>query len=302
MDPGPLASLLSFAAAHHGLFRVGDAQRLGWSYGQLHRRVRHGLFEPVGKGVYRVVGVPAPPGQRLLAGVWRTDGVGSHRSAAHQTDLIDRPPARPELTVDRAGAHEFDGLVVHRSGDLHLSTVIDRNGIPVTAPARTLVDLGQVISLARLEDAVHRALHRGIVRLDDLVDEYRTLSRPGRRGAGPMREVLRAIDPTSARLESRLELEILRLIRAAGLPEPVPQYVVVVGGRTYRLDFAYPDHLVFLEGDGFGVHGTRDAFESDRDRQNDLVTAGWRPLRFTWRGVRRRPGSVPAAVAAVLGL
>ncbi|MFZ4518387.1 MAG: type IV toxin-antitoxin system AbiEi family antitoxin domain-containing protein [Microthrixaceae bacterium] len=302
MGPSPDQLLLSFARAHHGLFRTGDALRCGLTRHQLYGRVRRGLVEPIGKGVYRVGGAPGQPRQELLAGAWRARGVASHRSAAELLGISDRAAPRPELTVDRAGAHEHRGLIVHRSGDLDRSLVLEREGIPVTGPARTLVDIGQVVSLQLLEQLVHRAVHAGLVRLSDIADEYRALSRPGRHGAGPIGEVLRALDPAMAAAESVLEVLILRIIREAGLPEPVRQYEVVIEGRRLRLDFAYPDQRVFLEGDGFGAHGTRSAFENDRVRQNLLVVAGWRPLRFTWRQARFAPHTVIATVAAALGL
>ena len=57
----------------------------------------------------------------------------------------------------------------------------------------------------------------------------------------------------------------------------------MVAGQRFRLDAAYPELMIFMEGDGFGVHSQRDPFEIDRSRQNLLVLAGWLPLRFTWR-------------------
>lgn len=302
MPPTPDESLLSFARAHHGLFRTSDALRCGLTPAQVRNRVRRGLVEPVGRGVYRVGGAPDGSRQRLLAGSWRVGGPASHRSAAELLGIRERPAPRPELSVPRRGAHEFGGLIVHRSGDLDRSLVVERSGIQVTGPARTLVDIGQVVSPAELERLLHRAVHLGIVRLRDVVEEYRALSRPGRRGAGPIGELLRLIAPGMAAAESVLEVLILRIIREAGLPEPVRQYEVVIEGRRLRLDFAYPDHLVFLEGDGFGAHGTRSAFENDRVRQNLLVVAGWRPLRFTWRQARFDAGTVAATVAAALGI
>jgi very-short-patch-repair endonuclease len=84
------------------------------------------------------------------------------------------------------------------------------------------------------------------------------------------------------------------------LPEPVRQFDVTVQGERFRLDLAYPEQRLFLEGDGFGVHGTRSAFEDDRRRQNLLVLAGWRSLRFTWRQTRHEPGSVADQIARAL--
>jgi very-short-patch-repair endonuclease len=166
--------------------------------------------------------------------------------------------------------------------------------------ARTLVDLGAVTSTRTVETLVHRACQRGLTTVDELVGVYLAVSRRGRRGCGAMSEVLQVLDPLVQRAESELELVLLTIIRDHGLPLPVVQYEVDAGGRSFRLDVAYPEHRLFIEGDGFGVHGTRSAFESDRWRQNLLVLEGWRVLRFTWRQLLERPGEVAAQIRGAL--
>lgn len=292
--------LQKFARNHHGLYRTADARAAGLTQHQITARVRRGLAERVGKGVYRAAGAPPSRRQDLLAAVWRTNGVASHRSAAELLGLLDDGPDWPEVTVDRPGGHDLGGLTVHRSGDLTLSRTTDIDSIPVTGVCRTLVDLGQVVGGRRLESAVHRALHRGLIRPDDLLAEYQALSRRGRPGVGPMGRLLQDLNLSGRPAESHLEVAIIRIIRAAGLPEPVRQHVVVMAGEKFRLDLAYPDHMLFLEGDGFGVHGMRSAFERDRHRQNLLVVAGWRPLRFTWRQATRTPELVVSQVSGAL--
>lgn len=292
--------LLRFAEEHHGLYRTRDAYQLGLSFHHVRQRAASGLAERLGGGVHRVVGVAPTARQELLAAVWRTDGVASHRSAAALHGLLEPGDHDPEVTVAPAGGHEVDGVIVHRSGDLHRSSVEEIDAIPVTGVARTLVDLGAVVGRKRLEQAVHRARHLGLVDLDALRREYEQLSARGRNGCGPMGELLADQHASLAPTESRLELELFHLLRRAGVPLPERQHPVLVGGRRFVLDFAYPDVRLFLEGDGFGVHGTRSAFESDRDRQNLLVVAGWRPLRFTWRQVRSSPHLVVGQVRAGL--
>jgi len=85
--------------------------------------------------------------------------------------------------------------------------------------------------------------------------------------------------------ESDLETLLTLRLRKAGLPDPVAQFKVLANKHQYRIDLCYPEHMLAIEGDGFSFHGGRDAFESDRVRQNDLVLAGWRVLRFTWRQI-----------------
>jgi very-short-patch-repair endonuclease len=70
------------------------------------------------------------------------------------------------------------------------------------------------------------------------------------------------------------------LIRA-GLPVPVQQHRVRVNGRTYLLDYAYPEHRVFIEFYGVAWHGTPSAVVYDSARLSDLTSHGWQPLIFT---------------------
>jgi very-short-patch-repair endonuclease len=300
MAPEPEERLQGFARNHFGLYRTADAREAGLTQHQITGRVRRGLAERVGKGVYRVAGAPPSREQDVLAAVWRTNGIASHRTAAELHGLLDHGPDRPEVSVNRPGGHDLDGITVHRSSDLGRSTTTQIDGIPVTGVTRTLVDLGQVVGDRALEAAVHRALHRGLIRPEHLDAEYRRLSRRGRPGAGSMGRLLDELNLFDRPAESHLEVVILRIIRSAGLPEPVRQHPVSIDAERFRLDLAYPDQWVFLEGDGFGVHGMRSAFERDRQRQNLLVLAGWRPLRFTWRQATRTPWVVSSQVAGAL--
>ena len=102
--------------------------------------------------------------------------------------------------------------------------------------------------------------------------------------------------------ESELELLIWQILRRHGVRLPERQVKVRLAQRNYRLDLAYRLDRVFIEGDGFGVHSTRSAFESDRTRQNNLVIAGWVPLRFTWQQARHSEEKIADQVRAALTL
>jgi very-short-patch-repair endonuclease len=146
-----------------------------------------------------------------------------------------------------------------------------------------------VVSPATLEVALERALHQRLTTLDRLQHRLLEVARRGRDGVGPLRALIAERDPSLAPAASDLETLLLQVLRAHGVPAPVRQFQTVIDGETFRLDLAYPDSKIFLEGDGFGVHTTRHAFERDRHRQNLLVLAGWMPLRFTWRQLCRQP-------------
>ena len=187
--------------------------------------------------------------------------------------------------------------ILHRSSDLERRDLIRIDGIRTTNATRTLIDLGAVVSASTLEMALERALHERSTTFDRLVRRFFQIARSGRPGIGPLRPLLLDRDPTLMPAASDLETLLFRILLDRGLPTPVRQFEVFVDERRFRLDVAYPDLKIFIEGDGFGVHTTRGAFETDRERQNLLVVAGWLVLRFTWRQLCRRPDRVAALVS-----
>ena len=78
------------------------------------------------------------------------------------------------------------------------------------------------------------------------------------------------------------EMKLLMLLRAAGLPEPVPQFKVALSGtRSARLDYAWPDHKVYCEFDPFKWHGGRDRYMHGATRRLRLEMLGWRGVPVT---------------------
>jgi very-short-patch-repair endonuclease len=166
------------------------------------------------------------------------------------------------------------------------------DGIRSTNATRTLIDLGACVPEQILENAVERGLHLRITTIDRLVRRFFELARSGRPGIAAVRPLLVLRDPTLAPAQSDLETLLFKILREAGLPAPVRQHEVVIDGRRFFLDAAYPELKIFMEGDGFGVHTMSEPFEIDRSRQNLLVVHGWLPLRFTWRRLCRTPEGV----------
>ena len=68
----------------------------------------------------------------------------------------------------------------------------------------------------------------------------------------------------------------------------------------YTVDFLWPEVRLVVEMDDFRTHGTRSAFESDRERDAWLVSQGYRVLRFTWRQLTGEPGKVVAVLKTLL--
>lgn len=291
-------ALHRLAARQYSLSNRTQALDLGMTPRQLHARLSAGLLVPVHRGVYCIAGAPTSPEQALLAACLASGAVASHRSAAALWGLRAVEAPVPEITVARTACPTLHGVVVHRTGRLDDVDVSRVRRIPVTTPARTLVDLGAVAPREVVESAMEDALMRRLVRFDLLNRTLARLGGPGRSGAGVLRELVDERDPATAPTQSVLEDMLLRVLRKAGLPEPVRQYEV--GG--VRLDFAYPEIRLALEADSRIWHGGRLDVQRNSDKANVLLARGWRVLHFTWSDIRHRPEHVIAAVARELAL
>lgn len=172
--------------------------------------------------------------------------------------------------------------------------------VATTNATRTILDLAAVTGARELRQLTDRALRMQLTHPDRLVARFLQVVRRGRAGSANARRVLGELDGDLRLVDSGLESMLVTLLCAAGLPRPVLQHGVEVEGRRYRIDLCYPAVRLAIEADGFGVHGGRDAFEQDRARQNDLVLAGWRVLRFTWRQICREPDWVVDQIRAAL--
>ena len=230
---------------------------------------------------------------RFLAAVAACgDGaVLSHRSAATLWGVLPEGGPRIDVTVPNSSGRSRRGaMIVHRS-PLGPHEVTRKEGIPVTTPARTVLDLAAVVSRRELERAIDEA---AFLRLDLGGLEPRR----GRRGGAAISRVLDEHRAGTTRTRSELEERVLALCRRADLPAPEVNAPV----EGFTVDFAWRAQKLIVETDGWQAHGTRAAFERDRRRDADLTTAGWRVLRVTWARVLREPRAVAAQLSSLLAV
>jgi hypothetical protein len=284
-----------------GLIGRGDALALGLTVAQIHGLLEKGIWLRDHQDVYRAAAAPRTDRQALRSAFMAAGkaAVASHRSAAWLWGLMDRAPDRPEITVPTSWAPHLNGVNVHRSRDLDRARKVTRGGIPVTDAARTLVDLGAVVSQPVLADLLDRGLALRLVTLRSVQAELGRFSRPGRRGPGPLRDLMAARGMTGAPHPSVLESKMHRIFIDYRLPLPDVQVEVGPDGE-YRLDFAYPALKLAIEVDGYVWHFTPEQQRRDNERRNQLHAAGWRYLVFTWIDVTRHPDRVAAQIHEIL--
>jgi len=283
----------------HGVFTLAQALEAGYTRPSIRRRLADGTWIELEPRAYLVVvGVDPTAKQRLIALTLATGGVASGRSAAALFGLMPFPP-EPEVTVvrgRRAAGHA--GVCSTRNLPSTDVTVVD--GIPTTAPARTVIDVVPTLSSRESEELVDRAIIRGVVRATRLEHRARDLGSPGRRGCATVLQLLATRHPELANARNGFEARALRLLERAGAPRPSVNFKVRSGGRVRYLDLAWPALMIVVELDGRGPHSSRRVFDDDRARQNALVAEGWTVFRLTWTALERDPEAALAPILAAL--
>ena len=275
---------------------VGIAQLLdaGLTRDGVMRRVDAGRLHPVHRGVYAVGHRSlAVTGRRWAAVLACGPGAAlSHHSAGAAWGILRGGGARLDVLVRLGGREPPSGVRLHRSRVLAPGDVGALDGLPITSPARTLLDLAAALGPARLSTAVSRAEQR---RLLDFADLRALVDRHPHRAGSPS---LRAVLGSYAERDTRSELEdlIAELCERHAIARPHGN--VVVHGHVR--DFAWPRRNLVVEGDSYSWHRSPAALDADRERDVTLALAGWRTLRFTYAQVTRRRGYVADAIRAAL--
>ncbi len=285
-------TLASLAAEQSGYLSHEQATTHGIGPGGISRRLEAGLWLPVRRGLYRVTGAVDDFNGLLRGAVaYLPDATVSHEAAAQLHAIPTVPRGRPVVTVHAQTTHTFPDVAIHRSLDLFEDHRGFINHLPVTTPARTLVDLAAVRSPRMLAMAVDESLASNLVTLDELEITLDHVARRGRTGVVSMRKLIEVRKGSPVRLASKLERIGFELFEEGGLEPPVWQYPAPWNPRK-RIDFAWPKHCVGCECDSRRWHTRLDDFQIDRDRDNLALVHRWRIFRFTWEDFTKRPSMV----------
>ncbi|MGZ4181693.1 MAG: DUF559 domain-containing protein [Solirubrobacteraceae bacterium] len=218
----------------------------------------------------------------------------SHHSAAAAWGM--RPSFNGDVHVTVIGketGRRRQGIRVHRTEALDPRDVRRCQGIPITSPARALLDIAPDLPDRSLERALDEALIHRLVShaaITAVLAAY-----PNRRGIGRLRALA---DPGRPTTETRSggEEALLALIRRANLP--VPEVNARVG--SYTADFVWREQKVIVELDGYDYHRGRAAFERDHQRDAEHQRMGYLVIRVTGRQLHREPEAILVRIAAAL--
>ncbi|HSC03547.1 MAG TPA: type IV toxin-antitoxin system AbiEi family antitoxin domain-containing protein [Solirubrobacteraceae bacterium] len=297
-------ALVELARVQHGVFGLYQLRELGLTDDAVRKRVAAGRLHRIHRGVYSLVPRELLRREGLYMAAVLACGEGaalSHRSAARLHGLGNYGNHRIEVTVPKRSQRTHSGVAVHTSTTLTPADVTVVNGIPTTTVARTLFDLGDAITPRQLERAFDQADIMQALDLNEVRDQLaRNHTRPA---AKAVKHLLKTHYIGSTPTENEFEDAFLALTRSLNLPDPTPQFYIDLGDGEplIRADFAWPDRKIVVETDGRRTHGTNNAFESDRRRDQRLTAAGWTVIRTTWRQLKQRPHELRPILLKLLG-
>jgi very-short-patch-repair endonuclease len=297
MDPQTLQislkDVLAVAAEQHGVVTRAQLLELGMTPEGIKHRLRRGRLHRVQRGVYAVGRPQLTRHGVLIAAVLGCgpDAALSHEHAGEVYGIRRRRAGPIEVTVPAGAMRSRPGVRVHRAALEPCDRTLQQ-GIPITGPARTLVDLAQRLDARALEAAVNEADKLDLVDPEWLRAALEAMR--GQRGVTALRELLER--RTFTLTDSELERRFLPIARRAGLPQPRTQRRV----NGFRVDFYWPDLGLVVETDGLRYHRTPAQQARDRLCDQAHTAAGLTPLRFTHEQIALDAGHVESILGAVV--
>jgi very-short-patch-repair endonuclease len=254
-------------ARQHSLATRPQALEAGLTRHQISFRLNSRLWVAPQRGVYRPSSVRPYFHQPVMAACLAVHGHASHGCAAAVYGLRGFDQEIVEITLTGHRTQHLEGVTVHRHEGLDRRDLTIRWHLPITTPARTLLDISdRQPELA--ERALNDALYRRLARPESIRSAI-TRAR-SQQAAVHLAEIL---DRLAAPTESVLEDDFLALVRRHGLPEPVRQFPIT--GGDFRLDFAWPDAMVTVETHGWRHHSAPDDRRRDRAKRRAAEAEGW---------------------------
>jgi hypothetical protein len=239
----------------------------------------------LGRGTYLDGGVPVTLWRRIQAvALWLPHGATvSGRTAAHVwgVDLADDGDPIELTSATRLRARP--GLLV-RTSVIRPDEVTEHRGIPLTTPLHTAWEIAQTLPEMDAIGWVDALARRRRLTRSDLVRHAHT--HRGEHGSRRATSTLELADPRAeSPPESKLRISLVR----AGLPVPIPQFIVLHGGFfVARVDLAWPACRLAIEYDG-QWHADSGQLHRDRSRLRDLNAAGWYVYPVTREDMRDLP-------------
>jgi very-short-patch-repair endonuclease len=258
-------------------------------------RLANGSLFEVFPGVYLVGHEAEPPLSRECAALLycAPRAMLSRRTAGRLMGLPVPRTADIEVTVvgcRRRAARP--GLTISSIAHIESAELRRHDGLPITSPSLTLLDLGGLIGEATLVKALNEARVQDLVNDGELHDTLR--AHANRRGARALARLL-AREESEFAVESEGEALCLKLMIAHGLKPDRTRARV----GPYRVDFLYESERLIVEVDGYRYHRTKERFVADRRRRAELMARGYDVLVVSWADLVDEPRETMSRLRAV---
>ena len=283
--------IAALAERQHGVVAIWQLLELGLGPDAVQYRVSIGRLHRVHRGVFALGHRKLTrEGLRMAAVLaYGPEAVLSHRSAAAHWG-IGHASYKYDVTIPHSKRSRK--TIRAHTAKLHPDDRTVHDGIPITTPSRTILDLAATLTKDQLTYVIEEADRKHL--LDIAALDRAVARRPRAAGVARLRAVLKTYrGPADTR--SKLERKFRRLIHRAGLPEP--QFNVVIAGIT--VDVIWPHWKLVVELDGEPYHNNPRAFENDRIRDATLQKHDLRVLRVTGDRMDNAPNSVLADIKAL---
>jgi very-short-patch-repair endonuclease len=297
---------LAARAAHaHGVFTLADARAVDLTRRQIRYRVSE-RWQAIHEGVFRVAGAPVTWRGDLLAS---TLAAGEGSAVSHRAGgaIYELPGGREdlvELSCLRWLRTRKPGLIVHESRRLDERDITTIDGIPVTTPERTILDLASCFAHENyLEYVVQAARRKRLITYGSMRAVFDRHARRGLKGVRALRATLDRWNPESRPTESDMETMLLQTLRQHGLPEPTLQYEVRDGDGHLlgRVDAAYPSARIAIEYDSRQEHSDEFQLAKDARRHRALQARGdWKVLSARHADLRSGGDELCADIQSIL--
>jgi very-short-patch-repair endonuclease len=288
-------AIVRLSREQNAAIRTEQLNAAGLTRHAIAARVKRGRLVPWCYGVY-ILGDPEllPLAKQSAALLSLGERAAlSHRSAAAVWGLAEPDPRMIDVTVT-SNRRPRKGVRLHRVRVLDSRDTTTHENLQITTPARTLIDFASQASTGELADAF------GDGRAKRLVTDTRLNAALNRAPLNhPGAAVIRAMLKEGGTYDrSKAERLMRGLCKRAELPQPVTNILL----HGHLVDFLWPDQQLIVEVDGYGTHGNRQAFESDRRRDQVHVAAGYVVVRITWAQLQNEPLAVAVRIAQALAI
>lgn len=279
------------AAQQDSLIAWDQLRHLGLRRGAIEHRVTRGLLHRLHPGVFCWGALIESPWMRARAALYACgrDSIVTHDAACGLIGIRSHPEGPIDITVIARRVRRT-GIRAHDVAKVARADVRKIRGIPVSAPARALLEIAPQLTTRELADAVEQAQVKRLVTRGDIEQAIE------RAGPRPGVAALRALLEEPAFTRSWAERRVVALMRAAKLPRP--QFNAEAGG--FEVDALWRRQRVVLEFDSYGFHATKGQFERDRRKTAALQRDRYVVLRTTWRELTKESHALVARTAEAL--